>query len=489
MKAPVMMILLVVVMILRETAAAVAPWRQSQALDLTRNSKVDLEWCDDVLGCLQVNDDWFHPTRPINVLPAARHKINTQFMLHTRRHPAVDQDMARAFLAYGDYNVIRTDWGDGSLPMYFQASANIRVVGLEIAYLVNFFINEYSVDPANVHLLGHSLGSHASGYAGERIPDLGRISGLDPAGPYYTSTPAFIRIDPTDAVYVDNIHTDADNIIMLGYGTEQAMGNVDFYPNSGHDQPGCDPVSIGIEVIVDIDDGIRDLGACSHGRAYKLFTDSLYQPCPYLAHECYDYGSFELGRCVSCMDDNSKCAFMGIHADEYTHRSRENVRMYFDTDDAPPYCYYHYQVIIDTAHPKKAEDWVQGQLVVWLYGDNGLTIEELRLTKSHERFDHGQPKFFMFTSHVDLSRVIRVEAQWEYDSSLTNPGSYCWLLLCNRALYIRSIQISPMDYYPEENLLDHRRVLCQPGDDYTEIKSGHSEVMVWDENCVFTINM
>lgn len=42
---------------------------------------------------------------------------------------------------------------------------------------------------------------------------------------------------------------------------------------------------------------------------------------------------------------------------------------------------YHYQVIIDTAHPKKAEDWVQGQLTVWLYGDNGLTIEKLKLTK------------------------------------------------------------------------------------------------------------
>lgn len=207
------------------------------------------------------------------------------------------QELSSALLNYGDYNVIRVDWGDGSLPMYSNACANIRVVGLEIALMVNFLVAEYGVDPANVHLIGHSLGSHASGYAGEQIPGLGRITAMDPAGPYFTGTPSFVRIDPTDAVFVDAIHTDADTILLLGYGTEQPMANVDFYPNSGHDQPGCDPVNIGIDMIEDIGDGIRELVACSHARSYEFFTDSLNQPCPYLAHECFDYGTFEL---VSC---------------------------------------------------------------------------------------------------------------------------------------------------------------------------------------------
>ena len=79
------------------------------------------------------------------------------------------QDLANDLLDYGDYNVFRTDWGDGSLPMYSQATANTRVVGLEIGYLVNWLITEYGVDPANVHLMGHSLGAHVSGYAGEQI--------------------------------------------------------------------------------------------------------------------------------------------------------------------------------------------------------------------------------------------------------------------------------------------------------------------------------
>nr|XP_045588461.1 pancreatic triacylglycerol lipase-like [Procambarus clarkii] len=516
----------VLVLVIGAASAAVPGWRRSRPHDLTRRLRVDTQWCDPVLGCLELNDDWFTPTRPINVLPNSRGHINTQFRLHTRAERAENEDvfisadssvidsttfdpskpikiithgfidtgntqwlkdMAAAFLEYGDYNVIRTDWGDGSLPMYYQASANTRVVGLEIGYLVNFFISEYGVDPANVHLLGHSLGSHVSGYAGEKIENLGRISGLDPAGPYYTNNPDFIRLDETDAVYVDNIHTDADSILVLGYGTEEPMGNVDFYPNSGHDQPGCSPVEIGIEFITDVPDGVRDLAACSHGRSYKLYIDSLYEPCPYTAHECVDYDSFELGRCATCAEDNSKCAFMGIHADEYTDKSRVNVKMYFDTDDHSPYCYYHYQVIVDTAHPKNAEDWVQGHLDIWLFGDNGLTIDKVRLTKQHERFDHGQPKYFMFTSHVDISRAIRMEAHWSYDDSLYDPGSYCFMLLCNRSLYVRSIQISPMEYYPEATRLDHTRVLCTVGEDYTEIKTGDTEVLVWDETCTFSV--
>ncbi|MPC72953.1 hypothetical protein E2C01_067267 [Portunus trituberculatus] len=56
----------------------------------------------------------------------------------------------------------------------------------------------------------------------------------------------------------------------------------------------------------------------------------------------------------------------------------------------------------------------------------------------------------MFKSHIDLSRVIRLVAKWHYDDTLTNPGSYCWSLLCNRSLYVRSIQVAPMDYYPEQ---------------------------------------
>lgn len=72
------------------------------------------------------------------------------------------------------------------------------------------------MNPADVHMIGHSLGAHTAGYAGERITGLGRITGLDPAEPYFQGMPPFVRLDPTDAKFVDVIHTDGKSIFLLG---------------------------------------------------------------------------------------------------------------------------------------------------------------------------------------------------------------------------------------------------------------------------------
>jgi hypothetical protein len=45
--------------------------------------------------------------------------------------------MASALLTYGDYNVIIVDWKGGAKFPYSQAAANARLVGLEVANLVN----------------------------------------------------------------------------------------------------------------------------------------------------------------------------------------------------------------------------------------------------------------------------------------------------------------------------------------------------------------
>lgn len=64
--------------------------------------------------------------------------------------------------------------------------------------------------------------------------------GLDPADPYFQGTDVRVRLDPSDADFVDVIHTDGSSILQLGFGTMQQMGHVDFYPNGGAHQPGCD---------------------------------------------------------------------------------------------------------------------------------------------------------------------------------------------------------------------------------------------------------
>ena len=124
--------------------------------------------------------------------------------------------MCNALLDLEDVNTISVDWGGGSLPLYSQAAANTRLVGLEVARVVNKLIKDHGVKPADVHMIGHSLGSHIAGYAGERIEGLGRISGLDPAEPLFQGMPHFVRLDPTDAIFVDIIHTDAKSILYGG---------------------------------------------------------------------------------------------------------------------------------------------------------------------------------------------------------------------------------------------------------------------------------
>lgn len=65
--------------------------------------------------------------------------------------------------------------------------------------------------------------------------NLGRITGLDPAGPLYRLAGADDRLASTDADLVVALHTDGG---VAGYW--RAIGDVDFYANGGFpQQPGC----------------------------------------------------------------------------------------------------------------------------------------------------------------------------------------------------------------------------------------------------------
>lgn len=73
------------------------------------------------------------------------------------------------------------------------------------------------------------------------------------------------------------------------------MAHLDFYPNGGRDNPGCDPVSIPIDMITeDMVTGGRELAACNHLRSIEFFIDSLVDGLNYVGYECSSHEAFLL---------------------------------------------------------------------------------------------------------------------------------------------------------------------------------------------------
>ena len=81
-----------------------------------------------------------------------------------------------------------------------------------------------------LHLIGHSLGAHICGYAARELKQRGakwivdRITGLDPAQPCFRHSDPSLRLDHTDAQFVDIIHTNGRILRKLGLGLPNPLG-------------------------------------------------------------------------------------------------------------------------------------------------------------------------------------------------------------------------------------------------------------------------
>lgn len=255
-----------------------------------------------------------------------------KFIVHGFLHNANRKwvtDMKDALLRVDDFNVITVDWSKGNGFPYTQATANAQIVGAEIAIMIRSLM-EKGTSIGQVHCIGHSLGSHICGYAGKRFAgELGRITGLDPAGPYFESTDPVVRLAPTDAVYVDAIHTDGTCTIKAGLGMMQAIGHADFYVNGGLNQPDC-PATPGkllgaVFNLVQLDYfGIEDTLGCSHFSAVFFFTDSIESPNDFTAYPCKSEADFKAGKCLTCIKGCNKMGY-------WSSASKDLGPLYLDT--------------------------------------------------------------------------------------------------------------------------------------------------------------
>ncbi|KAG9465770.1 hypothetical protein GDO78_017744, partial [Eleutherodactylus coqui] len=368
------------------------------------------EVCYDRVGCFTDSPPWSGTQqRPISCLPWSPEKTNTRFLLYTRDnlntyqevsaanhstiaksnfrtnrpthfiiHGFIDHgqkswlvDMCQAMLQVEDVNCFCVDWSGGSQTLYTQAANNIRVVGAEIAYFLNTLSNIFHYPPSNVHLIGHSLGAHAAGEAGKRRPGIRRITGLDPAQPYFQDTPPEIRLDITDALLVDAIHTDTTSAIRnLGYGMSQTVGHLDFFPNGGEHMPGCEKSQVISHVNPDdISSSLYKFPACNHLRSYMYYTESILTPDGFVGFPGSSYSNFLEGVGFPC--PSGSCPWMGHYADQYTGITAATQTFYLHTGAQKSFSRWRYSVSVLTA----GSSIVLGNLAVSLQGSNGQTPE------------------------------------------------------------------------------------------------------------------
>lgn len=286
-------------------------------------------------------------------------------------------NMTAALLDKAPMNVIVVAWEKGAAFPYGQAVANTRVVGAQLAALLDTLVKATNTDVAHIHIIGHSLGAHIAGYAGARTPGVGRISGLDPAQPGFHNFPKDVRLDKTDAHFVDVIHTDAIPYGTIGgYGIIEPIGDIDFYPNAGRHQPGCIDERTYVGLVEDFFwNGLsvtESRISCSHERSTAFFLASIIHSSSNDRHQCYfravhcdSFESFMRGQCLNCLPN--LCPIMGIEA----QTSRARGVHYLNTTSDPAFCGFHYFVTLTVSETSMA--YAHGDLEIMIVGDFAST--------------------------------------------------------------------------------------------------------------------
>jgi len=213
----------------------------------------------------------------------------------------------------GRVNVILFDWSKLSKAIdlehdtlgnfgYFRGARNVPIVGEYLGRCLAGISKETGLRGRDIHIIGHSLGGQMLGRLGRAYhrwvkhltgggEKLGRLTALDPAGPAFRDGADDVdadrnlfkeRIQKDAATFVDVIHTNAAeegpvlvniaNPLMMRLGDYGPNGHLDFYPDGGDTQHGCNPWNPANEMC---------LVGCSHERSYRYFIDSINDDCKF----------------------------------------------------------------------------------------------------------------------------------------------------------------------------------------------------------------
>ncbi|XP_067643155.1 lipoprotein lipase isoform X2 [Eurosta solidaginis] len=189
-----------------------------------------------------------------------------------------------AKLQQEDCNVLVVDWSRVANSSSEDILATNAAVAASIADFLLFLHKHFAVQLSRIHLVGFSEGAHIAGLVGRNILKLTsqkvkRITGLDPAGGIFTtSMSAGHCLSAEAAEFVEIVHTNAGKLGLLA-----PIGHVDYYPNGGVQQPGCE---------------VANADICAHERAYELVPEMWSERNEFLAQQCSTLVHINRDNCV-----------------------------------------------------------------------------------------------------------------------------------------------------------------------------------------------
>lgn len=306
-------------------------------------------------------------------------------------------------------NVIVINWLERAHQLYTTAVNNSEIVGKEVALLIDWLQQVTDLPLEKLHLIGYSLGAHVAGFAGKAaLNKIGRITGLDPAGPMFEGVDPDKRLSPDDADFVDVLHTFAFGTLGVSIGIEQPIGHIDVYPNGGSFQPGC-----GLHNVINAiaNGNLGNVVYCEHERSVHLFVDSiLNQDKQSLMYRCPDTKTFEKGMCLSCR--RNRCNKLGYNVNKI--RSKRNNKMYLKTRADMPFKVFHYQLKMHLFSTEGTQG-TNPKLHVNLYGteaDSKKTSIEMP-----EQVMANRTNSFLVYLEEDIGSLRKIKLSWEKSTS------------------------------------------------------------------------
>ncbi|KAL1497835.1 hypothetical protein ABEB36_008724 [Hypothenemus hampei] len=452
--------------------------------------------CYGIYGCFELSSPWTSENRPVSLFPSELNEIEPNYFLYTRKirnnpilinvndfeyveNSGIQPNKPTYIITHGyieggsiqwifeigqdildqeDANIIVVDWHGGSSPPYTQAVANTRLIGSMTAHLLHDIAqaaNSKSLD--HVYCIGHSLGAHLCGYVGYTLQDefnltLGRITGLDPAEPHFSKTGRPVRLDRSAAKYVDIIHTDASQFIRGNLGISESIGHVDYFPNGGTNQPGCDK---GLAHFLNAENGsllrgVKSYLGCNHLRAHQIFLDSIKPKCTYLTISCTSMQDFIAGKCWDCGVNGEKCIRFGYHGRKhykklYGNGMNQSLNQYFITGSEAPYCRGHYRITVKIADNKVSQEHGGeiGQLIFTLHSSSDGRGHKSAPVGFVSGF-YVPGGFYVKVVATDEIKLIKaIELEWRYNSTLFNPLT--WRFFSTPKIFLSKVTVESLE--------------------------------------------